>query len=54
MQTLREKNGENMKKLTLKTKEGCLKLTAIFIVVLMLSALIARAFQNDFGKIKVE
>lgn len=43
-----------MKKLTLKTKEGCLKLTAIFIVVLMLSALIARAFQNDFGKIKVE
>lgn len=43
-----------MKKMTLKTKEGCLKLTAIFIVVLMLSALIARAFQNDFGKIKVE
>lgn len=43
-----------MKKLTLKTREGCLRLIAIFIVVLLLSGFIARAFQNDFGKIKVE
>lgn len=43
-----------MKKLTLKTKEGCCRLIAISIIVLLLSGLIARAFQNDFGKIKVE
>lgn len=43
-----------MKKLTLKTKEGCIKLITIFIIVILVSGLIARAFQNDFGKIKVE
>jgi hypothetical protein len=43
-----------MKKLTLKTKEGCCRLIAIFIIIILVSGLIARAFQNDFGKIKVE
>lgn len=43
-----------MKKLTLKTKEGCFRILAICIVILLLSGLIARAFQSDFGKIKVE
>ena len=43
-----------MKKLTLKSGEGCRRILAICIIVLLLSALIARAFQNDFGKIKVE
>ena len=43
-----------MKKLTLKSKEGARRLLAISIVVLILSAFLARAFQNDFGKVKVE
>ena len=43
-----------MKKLTLKTKEGCRRILAICIILLLLSGLIARAFHNDFGKIKVE
>lgn len=43
-----------MKKLTLKTKEGCQSILAICIIVLILSGFIARAFQNDFGKLKVE
>ena len=43
-----------MKKLTLKSKEGCWRLLAIFIIILLLSGLLARAFQNDFGKVKVE
>ena len=46
--------GENMKKLSLKTREGCTRLIAIFIIVILLSGFIARAFQNDFGNIKVE
>lgn len=42
--------GENMKKLTLKTKEGCLKLTAIFIVVLMLAPLSLVRFKTILEK----
>ena len=42
------------KKFTLKTYEGSKRLFALFLVVLLLSALFARAFQNDFGKIKIQ
>lgn len=42
------------KKFTLKTYEGSKRLFALFLVILLVSALLARAFQNDFGKIKVE
>lgn len=42
------------KKFSLKTAEGCKKLIALFIVLILLFSFVARAFQNDFGKIKVE
>lgn len=42
------------KKFTLKTYEGSKRLFVLFLVVLLISALFARAFQNDFGKIKIQ
>ena len=43
-----------MKKLTLKTEDGCRRLLAIFLVILLLASCVARVVQTDGGKIKVE
>ena len=41
-------------KLTLTTKEGCGRLLAIFIAVILVSGLCAQFVQTDGGRIKVE
>lgn len=45
--------GENMKKPTLKTKEGCWRLLAIFIVIILLSGFVARMISSSGGSVKI-
>lgn len=45
--------GENMKKLTLKTKEGCWRLLAIFLALIILFSFAARMVSSNAGKIKI-
>ena len=40
--------------MTLKTKSGCRKLLALFVIVILLASLFGRLIQTDFGRIKVE
>lgn len=42
-----------MKKLTLKTKEGCWRLLAIFLIIILLSSFAARLVSSDGGKVKI-
>ena len=42
-----------MKKLSLKTKEGCWRLLAIFLAVILLSSFAARMISSDAGEIKI-
>lgn len=42
-----------MKKLTLKTKEGCWRLLAIFIVIILLSGFVARMISSSGGSVKI-
>lgn len=42
------------KKFTLQTADGCRRLLALFLCVLLLASLVARFVQTDGGKIKVE
>ena len=42
-----------MKKLTLKTKEGCWRLLIIFLALIVLFSCAARLVSSDAGKIKV-
>lgn len=42
-----------MKKLTLKTKEGCWRLLAIFIAIILLSGFVARMISSSGGSVKI-
>lgn len=42
-----------MKKLTLKTKEGCWRLLAIFLIIILLSSFAARLVSSDGGNVKI-
>lgn len=42
------------KKFTLSTREGCLRLLALFLCIILAASLCARIVSTDFGKLKIE
>ena len=50
----KRKDGTIMKKFTLSTKDGCIRLLAVMLAVILLSSFFAQMISSDGGKIKVE